>query len=363
MLLTRGLPEQPSDDSQRGDRIHEIARGMLSAEPYAAGAYPAEIDHAIRYVTYVRELMASCPKVNQLTIEERLSLNANLGMFGTVDVAWWSYSRAGDRVAYVIDLKTGFRVKAAINNPQLAYYAAIYDLHYGPFDRFVVSIYQEARDGDPVDAWHLTRGELAVFTKRLTDGARVVRQMEAEEIAPTFKAGDWCLYCKARGPRCVTYMAHVEESSGIDLKDGRSTELVVLSRAPATFTDEQLARIVLNRELIDKWLDSIEAHAVECGLSGAPLPGTKIVRTSGRRMWADEKLVVEGLREMDVEPYRNTLRTIDSVEKEAGKGAIDHLLTRSKTSLKCVAVHDKRRAITTAASDFDAKLEDGTGEV
>ena len=73
--------------------------------------------------------------------------------------------------------------------------------------------------------------------------------------------------------------------------------------------------------VLDSWIKSIEAHALDLGLNGEPLPGTKVVEKRATRKWvgdAYEQLFVRGVPtdKMLTEPE---LLSPAQLEKRLGK--------------------------------------------
>jgi len=127
--------------------------------------------------------------------------------------------------------------------------------------------------------------------------------------APFVPGEKQCQYCAHRGA-CTAASTDALFKSGIKfadmnvVKDAATTD-------PTTMTDEQLTEIVLAAPLLRKMVEAAEDEALARIRSGHAVPGLKVVKGSGRNIWAkDEADVAAALKKMGVpkdELYKTTV--------------------------------------------------------
>ena len=119
-------------------------------------------------------------------------------------------------------------------------------------------------------------------------------------------------------------------------------------------TDDQLAKVVEMKPLIEQWLRAVYKHAVDRTERGNPLPGFKLVHGRSQRKWADdaEDKLAEFLGD---KAFDKKLIGITAAEKIVGKAVVDSLTTKPPGAPTLVPLDDKRPAID-IAGDFE-KLE------
>lgn len=180
--------------------------------------------------------------------------------------------------------------------------------------------------------------QLMEHRKRFIERAKQGRTLTFDTLKPEhFTAGEHCHFCKGR-PVCS---AHFEmHTKGV-------IEMENLPDSPFILTDEQVSKLIEKGDEIKKIVDSAKKYALERYKDGNPIPGTKGVRLRGGRTWTDEEKTVEELQGMGVDPYDKKLKPFTRVEKEIGRGKVNHLLTHVPGKLAVVSEHDPRPAIGT----------------
>lgn len=299
------------------------------------------------YISLVAECAKQWVPIVPVSVERKLYLSQKL--FGTCDFCYVGKSEQGELVGVVTDLKTGRYVRVeAQGNSQLAYYAcalrATYPEHV--LDKVVCYIYQPRKKH--TDSHVFTKQELDKWERDIITQSYRAEAMKLHAPQPgDFKAGDHCQYCRAKGI-CATYTNKRQEQIGVAMS-AKKTRLP----SPSLLTSEQIANVVAYRKEIEDYLKQVEAYAKAQALAGTPVVGTKLVQGRARRRWRGPE-VAENLKAMGVEPYEQKLKAFTNIEKELGKGSVDHLLVTPKAPLQIVPSTDRRPAIGSKASlDFE----------
>ena len=118
-----------------------------------------------------------------------------------------------------------------------------------------------------------------------------------------------------------------------------------------TLDDSQRKRILDNKALITKFLDSVESSVFDDVSSGKGFDGYKIVEGRSRRQWgvgADE--ILRG--ELGDKAYKKSIIGIGEAEKLLSKSEVNSLLVKAPGKPTLVKDSDKRDAIN-MADQFD----------
>lgn len=151
-----------------------------------------------------------------------------------------------------------------------------------------------------------------------------------------FMVGPQCRWCRAKGI-CAKYANEREMEIGVPMTK-RNQGLP----APSTLTSEQIAKVLEHRKELEDFFKSVETYALAKARAGVPIRGTKLIRGRANRRWAGEHVARE-LQALGVDPYQEPkLRPFTQVEKELGKGRIDHLLIKPQGKLQVVPDGDPR---------------------
>jgi hypothetical protein len=220
--LSQGLPDQPPTPAAlEGTRAHELAEKILrdweakdrvldhafveSLRPEyedtefetGDGRMWSMLDYAMTYVNLCLEQVGCFDSRPAVRIEHRLTLNADLGMFGTIDFVATG-QRKGAYTGIVVDFKFGKKKVNAEENKQLAYYAAALKRNSKkPLEQVKVVVVQPRVAEFFSETWY-SEADLDGWTKRLEDGAeRAVRQLMRLE-PKQFQKGAWCWFCPAK---------------------------------------------------------------------------------------------------------------------------------------------------------------------
>jgi hypothetical protein len=177
------------------------------------------------------------------------------------------------------------------------------------------------------------------------------------------KVGDWCAFCPAEGV-CPAKRAEVLEELQVNYADLLTGDLNMLEyRPPSQMTPEDIGKIMKVLPGIKAWCDAIDQLAFNLAMSNTPIPGYKLVETTGKRKWATDDItigetlqMVYGLDENDVLPRK--LATITQVEtrlkailpdtasfKEAKEFITIEFMTKESSGLKLVPLSERGEAV------------------
>ena len=357
--LWKQVPKKAAGSfAEEGTAAHELSEKVLLGTPnayYYVGlqkfnGFDVTKDmakHVTTYVDYVREAVNECGGV--LTVEEKFDLGwIYPGMFGTNDAMVYD-DLTGE--LEVIDFKYGAGVPVEVEaNTQLIYYAlgGQKGKDIAKIKLTVVQPRCEHKDG-PIRSWSLTHKELMGWAKTLKAGAIATSKKDAQ-----LNAGEQCRFCNANGC-CPMLAKQAVEVAQTDFVDAKPTlpEVTALN-------DQQLARIVEHKTLIEAFLKEAKNYASERLQKGEKINGLKLVKGRGRRAWhptrADEDSLVKAL---GGDIYDKTLLSVAKAEKRFGKDDIKDLWVSIDGSVTIAHESDRRKAIKATPKDDFAQLEAG----
>ena len=356
--MCEGIPDTSSDASLEGTMMHTVASHCLSRGTDAAGYVGVtdpetglilQAEQAQAVQTYVDTVRDICETTGgKLLVEQRLSIWHMTGeedAHGTADAVILTMDEL-----IVIDAKFGRGVAVdAEENPQLMMYAAAayveHELAYD-FRRVRMMIVQPRLNASP--EWTIPVTELNEFMEEVQFSAELTRQPDAP-LVPSAKGCQWCR-AKATCPAITNR-----------IMDDFDTVV------PETADERDLARIMANADMIEKWVKAVRAEVERRLLAGEPVSGYKLVQgKKGNRQWADPDAAEETLKSMRIkhdQMYDYKLASPTSIEKLAKAGdvgprqwaKIQDLITQSEGQPSVAPESDKRPALVTSAtaSDFD----------
>ena len=356
--MCEGIPDTSSDASLEGTMMHTVASHCLSRGTDAAGYVGVtdpetglilQAEQAQAVQTYVDTVRDICETTGgKLLVEQRLSIWHMTGeedAHGTADAVILTMDEL-----IVIDAKFGRGVAVdAEENPQLMMYAAAayveHELAYD-FRRVRMMIVQPRLNASP--EWTIPVTELNEFMEEVQFSAELTRQPDAP-LVPSAKGCQWCR-AKATCPAITK-----------TVMDDFDTVV------PETADERDLARIMANADMIEKWVKAVRAEVERRLLAGEPVHGYKLVQgKKGNRQWADPDAAEETLKSMRIkhdQMYDYKLASPTSIEKLAKAGdvgprqwaKIQDLITQSEGQPSVAPESDKRPALVTSAtaSDFD----------
>ena len=356
--LCRGLPDTSSSAADEGTMMHNAAAVCLEQGGNAL-ALVGTVDGRTKltldedqarsvqvYVDHVRAIVEATK--GTLLVEQRVSiehLTGEEGAKGTADAVILTPDEL-----IVLDAKFGRGVEVeAENNPQLLMYAhgvlKEHEIAY-EFSRIRIGIIQPRLGAAP--EWTLSPYELEEFAVRALEAANFTRWPDAE-LVPSPKG---CRWCRAKAT-CPAIRAAVLDDF----------DTVV----PETADENDLARVMANADMIEKWVKAIRAEVERRLLAGEPVPGYKLVQgKKGNRAWTsaeDAEALLKSMRIRHEFMYDYKLASPTSLEKLAKANEvgprqwvkIQELITQSEGTPSVAPISDKRPALVTSAvvSDFD----------
>ena len=309
-------------------------------------------DHADAYSTFVMERYAealSHTKDALIFLEQKLNLTDYVPEgFGTGDTVI-----IADHTLDIIDLKYGKGVLVkADNNKQMMLYALgalrEFDFMYD-IKEVRMTIYQPRIDN--FSSYIVTVDELTSWAEDvLRPRAAMAFKGEGE-----FVAGDHCRFCKVAGA-CKANAAMNLQLAKYEFRDPEYL-----------LSDEEIADILDKQDQFCKWLDAVDAYALDQAVNHSKeWPGYKIVEGKARRKYTDtiairETLVKKGFEEDTIAP--RTLLGVTLLTKEIGKktfeAVVDPFIIKPPGKLTLVPVTDKRPAynsLDAARKDFETDL-------
>ena len=247
-----------------------------------------------------------------------------------------------DCAMHVIDFKYGLGVLvSAEHNPQMLCYAlgalelldSLYD-----FDSVSMTIFQPRRSN--VSTWTISKDELLTWANEtLMPTAKLAYDGKGE-----FRAGDHCLFCKAKA-NCRKRAEYNLELARYDFEK------------PDQLEETEIAAILDRLDQLVAWVEDIKEFALAEALRGVKYDGYKVAEGRSVRKYTDEAAVAEAVIAEGKDPYEKKLRGITDMTALLGKKEFEHILGSliCKPSGKPVLVKDsdKRPEYNTAKSDFE----------
>jgi hypothetical protein len=349
-----GIPDTTSEFAKLGTDAHELAEICLKNKRTARsfiGKTPLSnkeqiidqemADYVQEFVDFVRNLGGEQEYEQEVTYYDWIP-----GGFGTADVII-----VKGYTLYVIDLKYGKGVKVdAQNNPQGMLYAlgALSERFFQEFKKVVIVIHQPRLDH--VSEWETTPEELYEFASK----AKAAYKATLEDNPKRIPGEKQCQWCRAKAT-CPALQTQTEHALMVEFED----LTVKPPKAPEELTDQDLRFILNHKNLIEKWLKSVETHVMGKIESGLGFPGFKMVEGRSNRKWADEaeaEKLLTGLLGDDA--YKKKLLTAPAAEKALGKekkAEIQALIVKPQGKPVLVPDDDKRppMVLGVTAADFD----------
>jgi hypothetical protein len=315
--------DEGSEFAAEGTLAHEVAEAIASGklDPVRCREHWSEaeemdgftlemLDCATEYSDYIQEHIKS-PTATVL-LEQRVDFSPWVPEgFGTCDCIILQ-----DDTMTVIDYKYGKGVAVeAVNNPQLRLYAL------GALNDFGI-------------AYDVTKVETHIFQPRINNVAQEVLTADellkwGDSIKPiaqkaakgkgTYKAGTHCKFCPHAG-KCRALTALCTE---------KVNAYGVSAKVP-TLAPHEVAEVLELEPVINLWLKSVKAQAMQTLLDGGEVPGFKVVAgKEGNRKWKDEievlnALICSGYEKEDVTETK--LLSPAGMDKAIGKKKVAELL-------------------------------------
>lgn len=129
-------------------------------------------------------------------------------------------------------------------------------------------------------------------------------------------------------------------------------------QSPDTLTNEELAEILNNADVIENWVKSVREYASQLLEAGEYVPGWTLAPKRGVRKWVDERLVRQRLASEGLEGFiSESLATPAQVERLAKKQKVQvdlfDLITSESSGTKLVReTNSAAAAAASAVHDF-----------
>ena len=357
--LSEQFTETTSVHAEEGTLAHEIGELKLSrlTNPHMAKSeytsklnelkkhklyQPEMLTHTDIYFDYVNELTMGFGSPPFITIEKRVDFSKYVPEgFGTSDCIVIS-----GNTLYVIDLKYGKGVPvSAENNSQAKLYGLGAYLAYGflyPIQKVVMVILQPRLDS--ISEWEIPVSELVAWGNSIKPVAQMAFNGQGD-----FKAGGHCKFCPAK----ATCRARAEQYSPM---------LDFEIKKPELLTNTEVGELLKKTQGFDKWVKSLQEHALSECLKGNEIEGWKAVEGRGSRGYTDIDVAFAHLKANGIDEavlYDKVPLTAPKLEKALGKkeftALVGNYVVKSPGKPTLALATDKRVAFNTANSDFKFK--------
>ena len=236
------------------------------------------------------------------------------GVFGSADLL----GRIGKK-AIVLDWKFGNGVAVeATENYQGMFYAAA--AMRTPETAWVFEDVEEIEiiivQPPMVKRWVTTPARIAMFEFDLIAAVNGPRTKMA--------TGDHCRWCAAK-PTCPLVTGAVDRAHKVDL---------------IRLDAEKIGEYLTQAELLQSWIDDLQALALEMLEKNVKVPGWKLVAKRGTRQWIKDEYAVELLGD---KAYEKTLLSVAQAEKIIGKKKFPTGVSVSVSSGSTLATEDDPR--------------------
>lgn len=364
-VLGKNIPdEEASEAALEGTEAHRIAEFMLKGwlDYYESGQIDYKVlDFNPKIETFIPEMTEAAKgysksvyeKVleNSITgkaygIEELLTLDEKLQMFGYVDF-WCVYiDDHGKRVGAIVDFKYGYHEVEVDKNAQLAFYACALreEIRRGGKDLdYVRAVIYQPKSDEPYKETKFTGKQLETWKKKYFKAAEDIYLNQK----PKFKLGSHCTFCKARGV-CTVYAKSQEDKTGLMLLDPQQISLPEVE----CLSDGAIAKIVLHKNELEDFLEQCKKYAYKRAQDGKPIEGTKLVAGTSKRKWDEDEAGIANTLSLYgiAHPYNKKLKGIIEIEKELkakgqSKELLDSLCTLTPSLPILVSADDSRPGI------------------
>lgn len=292
------------------------------------------------------------PHHDEIHVESKLTApSIGSDFYGTVDCLILQPTLKN---IVVVDFKYGRGIAVdATENEQMLCYALMAsetftDTKWKTFSQHIV----QPRLDDPAarhTMWEYKKTKLKDLQKRVVEAMRGAKSKNPQY----FPSETGCHFCKAQ-VSCKALQEYNLKilSQDFDFIDD-DTEFEF--KDPETLTTEQVELVLKNKKLIEMWLSSVQAYAIDLAeKKPGVLPHFKVVHGRSIRQWKfDEKTTVKKLLKvfpsLDKDDlYKSSLFTVAQIEKVIGKDnsdKLESLWSKPQGKLTLVDVNDSRKGI------------------
>lgn len=279
-------------------------------------------------------------------VEQKFSFGDDFG--GTVDFA--AINPEGNHVT-VIDFKYGKGVEIfAEDNAQLKIYTLGLLLacrkEYPDIYEAAIGVVQPRLEREnPLDISFEDVIELLNWDRFVLSPA--VEAVRKSTGAPEdLRCGEWCRFCPASA-QCPAQRAAALEIARQEF-DVIDTDDTPELPAPATLSDDQIAKVLRFADTLSSWADSVRGEAQSRMEKGGALPGYKLVAKRANRVWADEATAEKTLCALVGEEKAFSKKLVSPAQAEKlvdDKQAIAALIQTPDNGLTIAPESDRRKAV------------------
>lgn len=306
IALESKYPRTSSDAADYGTTCHELAKWSLLVNKKPSDYIGINLGTGLlvtkEMVELVETYLSTLNKYslfNDLLVEQKIDFSLYTGIpnsFGTSDAIVITSDR---KELQIHDLKTGYHTVHATDNPQLMLYAlgALYEygLH-GDFEKVKLVIHQSSKNH--LDEWNCDLPYLIKFADKVKKQADKIKQALAGDpyqfLTPSEEG---CKYCKAAAT-CPALANKVASTVGAEFEDLSELNSKQLKNYIPTEVDLLATRMAATG-MIENWIKAVRAEVERVLLTGAKVPGFKIVQgRAGNRKWLDSDEVIKLFKEL-----------------------------------------------------------------
>jgi hypothetical protein len=259
-------------------------------------------------------------KLTDIHVEKRVSFGMYLpGVYGTADVI----ASSGENVLVVADWKFGAQPVMAAGNEQLLFYAAAARRskpRWGETVACTMVIVQPPF----MDTHTASRNSVCDFEESLAAAYR-----QALGGSHRLHVGDHCQWCPVKSS-CIAIRTTVSE--------------VVQHGDFSSLTPDQMSFFLKQIPVVRTWATGVQDYALDYLEKGGVIPGFKVVKKRGRRVWVDDEAAMRALLDAGAAPEQIMhLKSVSQVEKAA---SVDPTLYEMRSNGNTIADdNDKRQAL------------------
>ena len=351
-FLEDGIVEEgPKPAADWGTYAHEIAADYLIMQTkpstwlgkknYGQICNQEMVDCVKQYLKDLDELRALAPGAME-HVEKQVSLEwaGYKDVFGTTDFALDKLFET----LVICDFKSGTAPVVPKDNAQLYTYALMTAGDALPsYNSIIIAVSQprskaggsslETYEIDPYELLRWFEHELKPVIKEIQTGNGKLVPGETQ-----------CKWCKATNV-CPAYTRMATELATVDFANTVPVQPVI--------NDALVHKVYPHLPMLKDWIKKVEGHAFDMAKSGQ-LNGHKLVAGRRARAWKSEVAATRVLIDHGIEPFEKKLLSPAKAEQALGKDkkVLQELIAVSDGSPVIAPVGDKRKAISTAETDF-----------
>jgi hypothetical protein len=379
--MEEGLPDTAGVEAAEGTVFHEYAALCLELglEPQVFVGAPCDTDHGLMFfdqtmankmlygLDYLRDFAQDSEA--GMYVEKQVDLSPWLGddEFGTSDACLVSVRK---RRIIIFDWKygAGVPVQPEWNDQGILYGLGCWQTFklaevfkgIDPKDIEVLIVIEQPRAAGGGGVWTTNMAVLLAEGEKI----RVDAEATKDPDAPLVAGSKQCKFCRAaKHNACKEYAAHKLRLFDLGLEEiDELAEIGAKMPLPKALTPQQRSFILLNKQGISDWIDSLHAEAYDDALKGRPVPDMKLViGRNPARAWRDvekTKGVLE--RAFGEKAYTKKLLSPAQVEESVGKKGYQRFaphVAESDPKPELVPATDKRDPIPALGDRFDALME------